>query len=62
MRRPTTAFRPRPATTRAIALAVAGRPPACVGLSTGLREVVTSHLAAQTEDAVGLSLALATTP
>jgi Peptidase family M23/PGAP1-like protein len=51
-----------PATTRAIALALAGRAPACVALSTGVREVVTSHLAAQTEDALGLSLALATLP
>ncbi len=50
------------ATTRAIGLALAGRPPACVALATGGREVVTSHLAAQTEDAVGLSLALASAP
>jgi hypothetical protein len=49
-------------TTRAIALALAGRPPACVGLARGVREVVTSHLAAQTEDALGLSLALADLP
>ena len=49
-------------TTRAIALALAGRPPACVRLAEGLREVLTSHLVAQTEDALGLSLALATLP
>jgi hypothetical protein len=51
-----------PATTRAIGLALAGRRPACVGLLAGARGVVQSHLTAETEDAVGLSLALATSP
>jgi hypothetical protein len=51
-----------PATTRAIALARAGRPPACVARTAQVRGVVTSHLLAGTEDAVGLTLGLALPP
>ena len=50
------------ATTRAIALALAGRPPACLGRLAAVRGVITSHLAAQGEDAVGLTLGLTLQP
>jgi len=50
------------ATTRAIALALAGRPPPCLGLAAGVRGVVTSHLVAEDEDAFGLTMALGAMP
>ncbi len=46
-----------PATTREIALAVAGAPPTCAELTRGLTDVVVSHLIAEGEDALGLGLA-----
>ncbi len=49
-----------PAVTREIALARAGMGPTCVGLAQGVAMVVTSHLVAQGEDALGAELTLAT--
>ena len=47
------------AVTREIALARAGMGTTCVGLAQGLAMVVTSHLVAQSEDALGADLTLA---
>jgi len=49
-----------PATTREIALAIAGAPPTCAALTVGLTDVVVSHVIAQSEDALGLTLAAGT--
>ena len=45
------------ATRREIGLAIAGSPPTCADLLGGLTDVVTSHLIAQAEDTLGLTLA-----
>ncbi len=45
------------ATTREIALALAGAPPTCADLAQGLADVVVSHVIAESEDALGLTLA-----
>ena len=50
------------ATTRAIALALAGRPPACAARWALVRGAVASHLLAEAEDAAGLTLGLALPP
>lgn len=49
-----------PATTREIALALAGAPPTCADLTRGLADVVVSHVIAEGEDALGLALATGT--
>jgi hypothetical protein len=46
-----------PATTREIALALAGAPPTCADLAEGLADVVVSHVIAESEDALGLAMA-----
>jgi len=46
-----------PATTREIGLAIAGLAPTCADLAQGVADVVTGHVIARAEDAIGLALA-----